>query len=260
MLLGGQSSQYRTMYESFITTAKTHLFFRPMTIGDHDILIPGTVNVFADDPPRLNPTLEHLSCFTGGMLALASRIFSRPSDLEDAKRLTNGCIWAYRSTLSSIMPETLNTVPCSNRTVCPWDEKAWFSAVDPISSPELVRSHIKHSNLPPGFASVPDARYLLRPEAIESIFYLHRITADPAWAEHGWSMFKAVQAATTTALAHSAIDDVLSGSGGEKVDEMESFWLGETLKYFYLLFSENGVVDLDEWVLNTEAHPLRRPK
>jgi hypothetical protein len=40
---------------------------------------------------------------------------------------------------------------------------------------------------------------------------------------------------------------------------MESFWLAETLKYFYLLFSEFDVVNLDEWVLNTEAHPFRRP-
>jgi len=35
--------------------------------------------------------------------------------------------------------------------------------------------------------------------------------------------------------------------------------LAETLKYFYLLFSQEDVVSLDEWVLNTEAHPFRRP-
>ena len=34
----------------------------------------------------------------------------------------------------------------------------------------------------------------------------------------------------------------------------------ETLKYFYLVFSEPDVIDLDEWVFNTEAHPFRRPK
>ncbi len=43
-----------------------------------------------------------------------------------------------------------------------------------------------------------------------------------------------------------------------KADSMESFWLAETLKYFYLCFEEWGVVSLDEWVLNTEAHPLKR--
>lgn len=35
--------------------------------------------------------------------------------------------------------------------------------------------------------------------------------------------------------------------------------MGETLKYFYLIFEDASVLNLDEWVLNTEAHPLRRP-
>jgi mannosyl-oligosaccharide alpha-1,2-mannosidase len=43
-------------------------------------------------------------------------------------------------------------------------------------------------------------------------------------------------------------------------DSMESFWLAETLKYFYLLFEEESAVSLDDWVLNTEAHPFRRGK
>jgi len=39
---------------------------------------------------------------------------------------------------------------------------------------------------------------------------------------------------------------------------MESFWMGETLKYFYLIFSDPDLINLDEYVFNTEAHPLRR--
>lgn len=41
-------------------------------------------------------------------------------------------------------------------------------------------------------------------------------------------------------------------------DKMETFFLGETLKYFYLLFSDESVVPLDKYVFNTEAHPLPR--
>ena len=37
---------------------------------------------------------------------------------------------------------------------------------------------------------------------------------------------------------------------------MESFWLGETLKYFYLLFADENPFPFDKWVFNTEAHPL----
>jgi len=40
---------------------------------------------------------------------------------------------------------------------------------------------------------------------------------------------------------------------------MESFWMAETLKYFYLIFSEPELVSLDDFVFNTEAHPLRTP-
>lgn len=40
----------------------------------------------------------------------------------------------------------------------------------------------------------------------------------------------------------------------------QSFWLAETLKYFYLAFSPPDVISLDDYVLNTEAHPFKRPK
>ena len=41
------------------------------------------------------------------------------------------------------------------------------------------------------------------------------------------------------------------------LDKMESFWTAETLKYFFLLFEDESVMNLDEWVLNTEAHGFK---
>lgn len=96
------------------------------------------------------------------------------------------------------------------------------------------------------------------PEAIESVFYLHRITGSPHWREVGWQMFRAIQTHTFTTYGNSAIGDVTAEVPGLD-DSEESFWLAETLKYFYLLFSEEDVLSLDEWVLNTEAHAFRRP-
>ena len=64
--------------------------------------------------------------------------------------------------------------------------------------------------------------------------------------------------ATRTDLANSAIDTVMTKETEWK-NEMESFWIAETLKYYYLLFAEPDVISLDEWVLNTEAHPFKRP-
>jgi mannosyl-oligosaccharide alpha-1,2-mannosidase len=46
-------------------------------------------------------------------------------------------------------------------------------------------------------------------------------------------------------------------NSGQKDDKMQSFFLAETLKYLYLLFSPSTVIPLDEWVFNTEAHPVR---
>jgi mannosyl-oligosaccharide alpha-1,2-mannosidase len=40
----------------------------------------------------------------------------------------------------------------------------------------------------------------------------------------------------------------------------QSFWIAETLKYFYLIFSDPELISLDDYVFNTEAHPLKIPK
>lgn len=74
-------------------------------------------------------------------------------------------------------------------------------------------------------------------------------------------MFTSIANATQTPIAHSAIADVTLPIelASQKLDQCESFWMAETLKYFYLIFSEPDVLSLDHWVFNTEAHPLRRP-
>lgn len=87
---------------------------------------------------------------------------------------------------------------------------------------------------------------------------MYRITGDPEWQEKGWRMWEAIIKATRTEYGNSAVDNVLSEEP-QPVDEMESFWVAETLKYFYLLFSTPDVISLDDWVLNTEAHPFKRP-
>ena len=61
-------------------------------------------------------------------------------------------------------------------------------------------------------------------------------------------MFKAIEKHTIATYGASAINDVTSEKPAA-VDEMESFWLAETLKYFYLLFSEPTLISLDDYVL-----------
>ena len=54
---------------------------------------------------------------------------------------------------------------------------------------------------------------------------------------------------------YSGIRDVFS-SPSVKDDVQQSFFIAETLKYLYLLFSDDSEISLDNWVFNTEAHPL----
>ena len=64
-------------------------------------------------------------------------------------------------------------------------------------------------------------------------------------------MFEVINNATHVQYGHSAIADVTISKGKvtEKLDQCESFWMGETLKYFFLIFSEPDLVSLDEYVL-----------
>jgi mannosyl-oligosaccharide alpha-1,2-mannosidase len=94
MLLGGQIKSYKSMYEKFIEVAKEKLFFRPMTIADEDILLSGHIDLVESQPERFHPIQQHLTCFTGGMVAIAAKIFSRPQDLKVGAKLADGCVWA----------------------------------------------------------------------------------------------------------------------------------------------------------------------
>ena len=87
-----------------------------------------------------------------------------------------------------------------------------------------------------------------RPEAIESVFIMYRITGDPIWRERGWKMWTAINKTTRTNYGYSSTSDATSEIP-LLMDEMESFWLAETLKYFYLLFSTPDTISLDEYVL-----------
>jgi mannosyl-oligosaccharide alpha-1,2-mannosidase len=87
---------------------------------------------------------------------------------------------------------------------------------------------------------------------------MHRITGDPYWRTAGWKMISSILRITRTTFGHAAVEDV-NAVAPEPKDEMESFWLAETLKYAYLLFDEEDRYSLDDWVFNTEAHMFKRP-
>jgi Glycosyl hydrolase family 47 len=97
--------------------------------------------------------------------------------------------------------------------------------------------------------------YQLRPEIMESAYYLHRYTKDPRYLEMGRTFFEGLVAHCRTDAGYTVLKDVTSK---EKGDLMPSYFLAETLKYLYLLFAPDETLDLKRVVFNTEAHPLRR--
>ncbi len=97
--------------------------------------------------------------------------------------------------------------------------------------------------------------YPLRPEALESAYVLHTLTGDETYRAMGWDIFQRIQRWCRTPEGFAHLADVTTK---EKADAMESFFLAETLKYAYLLFSPPETLSFREIVLNTEAHPLRR--
>jgi mannosyl-oligosaccharide alpha-1,2-mannosidase len=159
---------YKTMYEKFVEVAKEKLFFRPMTVSDEDILLSGNLD-FSNGRSTFHPVQQHLTCFTGGMLAIAGKIFNRPQDVEVGAKLTDGCVWAYRNTPTGIMPETFTAVDCGNHTACTWDKEKWHHAINPFPSDDTsLIQEIQSQKLSPGFAHVGDARYLLRYEKLRA--------------------------------------------------------------------------------------------
>ena len=310
LLLSGRLEQPKRMYAKFMETANAHVFWRALNPENQDIVIAGDVNANTTGgalDAKYKYRGQHLACFAGGMVGLASRVFNRPDDLKLATQITNGCIWAYNATQNKIMPEIFSFVPCghaSETSKCKWSDDKWreaigerwgtlgrkegkpknkeqtdsgkkvsgkkgerdvpkdggFDANNQATLDNQIDLAIAGERLVPGFVSVEDRRYILRPEAIESVFIMWRLTGDRTWQEIAWTLFERIDKLTRTKIAAASVRDVTASTkdGVEHMEMMESFWLAETLKYFALVFSDWDVVSLDEWVLNTEAHPLRR--
>ncbi len=97
--------------------------------------------------------------------------------------------------------------------------------------------------------------YPLRPEIIESDYYLYHFTRNPRYLDMGRIFFDSLVKYCRTDVAYASLSNVETKT---KTDDMESFFLAETLKYLYLLYAPPQTVDLSKAVFNTEAHPIQR--
>eukprot|EP01118_Nematostelium_gracile_P013748 TRINITY_DN5228_c0_g1_i1.p1 TRINITY_DN5228_c0_g1~~TRINITY_DN5228_c0_g1_i1.p1 ORF type:complete len:557 (+),score=113.11 TRINITY_DN5228_c0_g1_i1:81-1751(+) len=169
---------------------------------------------------QIVPKMDHLVCFAGGMFGLGSQKNNDQEQLELGKQITRTCHEMYNRTATGIAPELVR-----------------FEGENDF----LIPSNAKH--------------YLLRPETAESFFVMYRLTKDPIYREWGWNIFTHINRYCRTPGGFSGIRDVTTTTV-EHDDLQQSFFMAETLKYLYLLFSEESLIPLDKYVFNTEAHPL----
>jgi Glycosyl hydrolase family 47 len=102
---------------------------------------------------------------------------------------------------------------------------------------------------------VAHAGYPLRPEIVESTYYLYHYTKDPTYLRMGETLFRDFVSYCRTDVGYAALKSVVTK---EKSDSMQSFLFAETFKYFYLLFASPEPVKFDQVIFNTEAHPIKR--
>jgi len=164
--------------------------------------------------------MEHLVCFAGAMFALGAEGPTQTRDFTTGAEITRTCYEMYHRTATGIAPE--------------------------------------NSVFPQGVDMEPDPRakhYLLRPETVESLFVLYRLTGQEKYRTWGWEIFQSIEKYCRVEHGYSGIRDVTMIPVNYD-DQQQSFFLAETLKYLYLLFTSSDVIPLDQYVFNTEAHPF----
>ncbi len=97
--------------------------------------------------------------------------------------------------------------------------------------------------------------YHLRPEIVESCYYLYHYTGDLRYRRMAKKIFEDILRSCRTEFGFTEVKNVITKEQGNL---MPSYFLGETLKYLYLIFSPPDTLPFDEVVFTTEAHPLRR--
>lgn len=217
---GKKETQLRDDYLEAVEGIRKHLLRRsaPMNLSFVGELNHG----------RFSNKMDHLVCFLPGTLALGAHHGLPAEHMELARALMETCYQMNRQMETGLSPEIVH-----------------FNLY-----PQKFQKDVS--------VKVGDRHNLLRPETVESLFYLYHLTKDRKYQDWGWELLRSFNTYTRVPSGgFSSIKNVQDPKNPQPLDKMESFFLGETLKYLYLLFSDQlGPLSLDTYVFNTEAHPL----
>ncbi|KAH7931258.1 glycoside hydrolase family 47 protein [Leucogyrophana mollusca] len=184
---------------------------------------------------------SHLACFYGGNWILGGKMANNETIVNYGLQLTDACWNTYASTATGIGPESFAYISS--------DGNYTGGSAPDASAMSFYNEH--------GFY-ITGADYILRPEVLESNFYAWRATGDTKYLDNAASAIKSFQDYLPTTVAFAGINDVNSVDS-TKVNDMESFWFAEVLKYLYLTFDDPSHISLDDYVFNTECHPFKAP-
>ncbi|KAG8691667.1 mannosyl-oligosaccharide alpha-1,2-mannosidase [Ceratobasidium sp. 423] len=247
---------YRAMYDDAMAAIGEHLLMRTPTskIVHTGELQPVRAGGYQQRDWKLVPKQDHLVCFLGGSLLLGvtdggrmrvppdtSKFNEREGrDWTTGIKLIEGCMETHE-TATGLAPEiahfrTKNDPPMV-RNQAPLD---WY--IKGTTDTENDTSY--------------DARYILRPETVESLFLAYRLTGDPKYRRWGWNIFQSIEKHCKVPTGGYATVLNVDKLPVRWEDKQETFLLSETLKYLFLLFSDGTALPLDEVVFNTEAHPF----
>ncbi|KAF9576596.1 mannosyl-oligosaccharide alpha-1,2-mannosidase [Mortierella alpina] len=239
---------YKDMYDHAMGGAKKHLLGRTIP---NNLLFVGEISKY--EPQNLSPKMDHLVCFLGGTMALGSTegrslndggqtprkrlSIVQEEDFRIGEELTESCYEMYHQTETGLAPEIVY----------------WVQKEEQIRG----KSALQHTPGSDFIINDRDGHNWLRPETVESLFYLWRLTGNDKYRHWGWNIFEAIEKYSKVSTGgYSSIHDIRRADNVRFSDKMETFFLAETLKYFYLLFGSDEVLPLDKYVFNTEAHPL----
>ncbi|PIL23449.1 hypothetical protein GSI_14760 [Ganoderma sinense ZZ0214-1] len=185
---------------------------------------------------------SHLACFMAGNWIMGGRLLNNRTIVNIGIDLNEACWNTYASTATGIGPEVF----------------AFFSSDGNYTGSDPSAEQVAFYNQHGFFITTSD--YYMRPEVLESNFYAWRYTGDVKYYERAIAAYRSLETyLKTDTVAYAPINDVNAADGGGFIDDMESFWFAEVLKYLYLTFDDPDRISLDKYVFNTEAHPYVAP-
>ncbi|KAI8139149.1 glycoside hydrolase [Fennellomyces sp. T-0311] len=207
---------------------------------------------------------DELICFWPGNILLGMSQMSGDTSRQYkfAQTFMDSCIKTWETTVTGLGPEVWSWNPQTPQTKQGLGQ-LWSSLKDTVLGNGKEVKERKKRDASGRPYNIKGASYNLRPETIESVLYFHRIVGgtkeDPEYYKKiGWDMFKAIEDYTRTESGYSSISNV-DVKTPMKTDFEESFFFAETLKYLYLLFTDDSCMSLDNYVFSTEAHPFKLP-